>query len=46
LGKGLIEGFQVGVLGIGQGAVNIKNQSLEHRHLLKKLTACAAMEPL
>jgi hypothetical protein len=34
------------VLGVGQGTVHIKNQSLEHRHLLEKHTACAAMEPL
>jgi len=35
------------VLGIGQGAVHIKNQNLEHRHLLQKNhTTFAAMESL
>ena len=46
LRKGLVEGFEVSVLGVGQRAVHIKNQCLEHRHLLKKHTACAAEEPL
>ena len=41
LRKGLVESFQVGVLGVGQGAVHIKNQSLEHPHLLQKTTPLA-----